>query len=160
MYHQVLSDVLKHELWLSVTSAVEFNVQTLWYYIKAEGSDAASFALKMETRLKSLCLYHADLYSDSRFNELGSRLISDAKSIRKGFKPTGLQKLLLHFHLIQFGWFLTPVLWNCAELLFLLTTVFDPRLIHVCCFATSFKKMQSCHLNKHKTGVWLHAPNF
>ena len=128
VYHQTLSDVLKHELWLSLQS-VEFNVQTLWNYIKAKESDEASFALKMETRLKSLCLYHADLYCDSRFNEIGSKLISDAKSIRKGFKPTNLQKLLLHFHLIQFGWFLTPVLWNCAELLFLLTTVFDPRLM-------------------------------
>ena len=97
MYHQVLSDVLKHELWLSVTSAVEFNVQTLWYYIKAEGSDAASFALKMETRLKSLCLYHADLYSDSRFNELGSRLISDAKSIRKRIQANRFTEITASF---------------------------------------------------------------
>jgi hypothetical protein len=131
VYHQALTDVLKHELWLSVTSSFEFNVETLWCYIKAEGSDVASFASKMETRLKSLLFYHADLYRDSRFNEIGSRLISDAKSIQKGFKPTLSQKLLLHFNLIQFGWFLTPVLWNCAELLFLLTTVFDPRLFFV-----------------------------
>ena len=85
----------------------------------------------MEARLKSLCCYHADLYDDSRFNDIGSRLICDAKSIQKGFKPTYAQKLLLYFHLVRFGWFMTPVLWNCAELLFLLTTVFDPRLLFV-----------------------------
>jgi hypothetical protein len=85
----------------------------------------------MEARLKSLCMYHADLYSDPRFNNMGTKLIQDAKSIRKGSRPSKLQKILLVFHLIRFGWFLTPVLWTCAELLFLLTTVFDPRLLFV-----------------------------
>ena len=125
-----LVSVLKHELWLSLSS-LEYNIQTLWHFLTTDGSDVKSFELKMEARLKSLCHYHADLYGDPRFNDIGSRLICDAKSIRKGFKPTFAQKLLLHFHLIRFGWFLTPVLWNCAELLFLLTTVFDPRLLFV-----------------------------
>jgi ubiquitin C-terminal hydrolase len=133
-----LSPVLKHELWLSFSS-LEYNIQALWDYVRRDGSDLKSFEVKMEARLKSLCWYHADLYNDPRFNAIGSRLIIDARSIQKGFKPTFAQKLLLHFHLVRFGWLATPVLWNCAELLFLLTTLFDPRLLFVHVFQKDAK---------------------
>ena len=125
-----LSTALIHELWLSL-SAVEYNIQTLWNYLKSNGSDTHSFELKMEQRLMTLCTYHADLYQDSRFNDIGLRLIKDAQSIIKGSRPSKFQKIMLVFHLIRFGWFLTPVLWTRAELLFLLTAVFDPRLLFV-----------------------------
>ncbi len=129
-YNKYLSTALIHELWLSL-STFEFNIQTLWNHLQTNGSDTHSFELKMEARLISLCTYHADFYQDTRFHDIGSRLIQDAKSIRKGFRPSTFQKILLVFHLIRFGWFLTPVLWTRAELLFLLTTVFDPRLLFV-----------------------------
>ena len=91
--HLYLPHVLKQELWLSLTS-VEYNFQTLWNYLKKNGSDTQSFEKKMEARLRSLCMYHADLYSDPRFNDIGSRLIQDAKSIRKGSRPSKFQKIL------------------------------------------------------------------
>jgi hypothetical protein len=69
-----LSETLKYELWLSLGS-VEYNFQTLWHYIAEHQSDLSSFELKMEARLQSLCIYHADLYSDIRFNEIGFALI-------------------------------------------------------------------------------------
>ena len=126
----ILSEMLKYELWLSLQS---FDYNSLWHYIHADGSDIPSFVVRMELRLKSLCCYHADLYRDRRFNELGSRLIEDARSIQKGHLPTLEQRKLLQRFCNEYGWFLTPVLWNRAELLFLLVYVFDPRLrfVHV-----------------------------
>jgi hypothetical protein len=125
-----LTEILKYELWLSMEC---FDYNTLWRYIAAKGSDIPSFVVKMEARLRSLCLLHADLYRDTRFNDLGLRLITDARKIQQGFKPSPEQLTLLHRFCDKYGWFLTPVLWNHAELLFLLVYVFDPRLrfVHV-----------------------------
>jgi ubiquitin C-terminal hydrolase len=125
-----LSETLKYELWLSLES-VEYNYQTLWHYIAEHQSDLSSFESKMEARLQSLCHYHADLYRDTKFIEIGTTLIKSAKDIQKGSNVTPLQKTLLLQFFNEYGWFLTPVLWNRAELLFLLVFVFDPRLLFV-----------------------------
>ena len=125
-----LSDELKHELWLSLVS-VEYNFQTLWHYIAEHQSDLLSFESKMEARLQSLFLYHADLYRDNRFSEIGAMLITKSMNIQKGSNVTPPQKALLLQFFKQYRWFLTPVLWNRAELLFLLVCVFDPRLLFV-----------------------------
>jgi hypothetical protein len=125
-----LSEILKYELWLSLESA-EYDYQTLWHYIAEHQSDLSSFESKMEARLQSLCLYHADLYRDIRFNEIGTTLIKCAKVIQKGSNVTPPQKALLLEFFNRHRWFLTPVLWSRAELLFLLVCVFDPRLLFV-----------------------------
>jgi hypothetical protein len=125
-----LTETLKYELWLSL-ECVDYNFQTLWHYIAEHQSNLSSFESKMEARLQSLCYYHADLYRDTRFNEIGQTLIKSAKDIQRGSNITHPQKALLLQFFKRYQWVLTPVLWNRAELLFLLVFVFDPRLLFV-----------------------------